>query len=165
ADPVFSGTDVTNPLSYQLGSLSPCIDAGTQDTTGLYLPAFDLLGNPRIYNNRIDIGCFEWDGTPNQEQHLPVSTSCLSIGIFPNPLRGAGTICVNLPHKGKTRVEIYNIKGQRIREYDIGEKPAGFHTVFWDGMDINKRQVSTGTYLLKLSQGTQTVTRKIILLK
>ncbi|MCD6329471.1 MAG: hypothetical protein J7M10_03815, partial [Candidatus Cloacimonetes bacterium] len=46
-DPLFVGGD---PFSYELTKYSPCIDAGTPDTTGLHLPATDLAGNPRIYN-------------------------------------------------------------------------------------------------------------------
>ncbi|MBS3768202.1 MAG: hypothetical protein KGY75_08835, partial [Candidatus Cloacimonetes bacterium] len=56
-DPLFVGGD---PFSYQLSEDSPCIDAGTPDTTGLNLPATDLAGNPRIYNGRVDIGAYEY---------------------------------------------------------------------------------------------------------
>jgi len=43
---------------------SPCINSGTPDTTGLNLPEYDLDGNPRIYDNIVDMGCYEWQGTP-----------------------------------------------------------------------------------------------------
>ncbi|GEM_PF-1538493 len=62
-DPLF-----TNPADgdYTLSELSPCIDAGTADITGLELPLTDLAGMPRIVDGnsdsieRIDIGCYEW---------------------------------------------------------------------------------------------------------
>ena len=45
--------------AFQLASSSPCVDAG--DTTGLgnIIPVTDLRGNNRIYNNVIDMGCYE----------------------------------------------------------------------------------------------------------
>ena len=50
---------------YGLQVISPCIDAGTIDTTGLFLPEYDLAGNPRITDGNgdnsliIDMGCYE----------------------------------------------------------------------------------------------------------
>ncbi len=62
-DPLFllSGDD-----PYQLTELSPCIDAGTPDTTGLYLPPWDFLYNQRVWDGDgdgiaiIDMGCYEY---------------------------------------------------------------------------------------------------------
>jgi hypothetical protein len=51
---------------YQLTEGSPCIDAGTPDTTGLFLPPWDLLYNQRIWDGNgygdaiIDMGCYEY---------------------------------------------------------------------------------------------------------
>ncbi|PIQ28096.1 MAG: hypothetical protein COW63_14880, partial [Bacteroidetes bacterium CG18_big_fil_WC_8_21_14_2_50_41_14] len=41
---------------WSLQDNSPCINSGTPDTTGLFLPDLDLAGNPRIFGNRIDMG-------------------------------------------------------------------------------------------------------------
>ncbi|MCK4312710.1 MAG: carboxypeptidase regulatory-like domain-containing protein, partial [Candidatus Cloacimonetes bacterium] len=50
-DPLFFDPDNED---FHLTAYSPCIDAGTPDTTGLHLPEFDLDGNPRIYNGIYD---------------------------------------------------------------------------------------------------------------
>ena len=52
---------------------SAAIDAGTPDTTGLNLPLVDPDGNPRIINDRIDMGAYEYIG----ESGLP---TCLISG-------------------------------------------------------------------------------------
>ena len=44
---------------YRLRDGSPCINAGTPDTSGLNLSPTDLTGNPRIYKGRIDMGAYE----------------------------------------------------------------------------------------------------------
>lgn len=54
--PEFADTLTSN---YQIKTISPCLDAGTPDTTGLHLPALDLSGNPRINMGQIDIGAYE----------------------------------------------------------------------------------------------------------
>jgi parallel beta-helix repeat protein len=64
----FSGTGNidTNPMfinpaggNYRLLPASPCINAGTPDTTGLGLPLTDLDGNPRVFSCAIDMGAYE----------------------------------------------------------------------------------------------------------
>jgi predicted outer membrane repeat protein len=45
---------------YTLVETSPCINAGNPDTTGLNLPLIDLAGNPRISNDIIDMGAYEY---------------------------------------------------------------------------------------------------------
>lgn len=47
---------------YSLTSMSSCILAGNPEIDGLPLPEFDLAGNPRITNGRIDIGAYEFSG-------------------------------------------------------------------------------------------------------
>jgi parallel beta-helix repeat protein/predicted outer membrane repeat protein len=51
-------TDSVNN-NYLIKQQSPCMDAGTTDTTGLKLLSFDVVGNPRISMNRVDIGAYE----------------------------------------------------------------------------------------------------------
>lgn len=84
-DPQFSG-----PLwnSYNLLSSSPCIDMGTPNTSGLQLPAVDLDGNPRLYNN-IDMGCYETLFTGIGLKTIPDDSKIL---IYPNPAEDEVTI-------------------------------------------------------------------------
>ncbi|KKL06054.1 hypothetical protein LCGC14_2599870, partial [marine sediment metagenome] len=56
-----SGTDFNGlaaDWSVQLGSVA--INGGNPDTTGLSLPIFDLAGNKRLANRRVDIGSYEF---------------------------------------------------------------------------------------------------------
>ncbi|MCF7793853.1 MAG: Ig-like domain-containing protein [Candidatus Cloacimonetes bacterium] len=65
-DPNFTG-ETDHP--YNIHKSSYCLNAGKQDTTGLNLPQYDLLGNERIYAhansafNRPDMGAYESQGT------------------------------------------------------------------------------------------------------
>ncbi len=54
---------------WSIQSNSMCINRGTPDTTGLYLPEFDLAGNLRVFQGiepRTDIGSYEFQGEPDQ---------------------------------------------------------------------------------------------------
>ena len=64
-----------------------------------------------------------------------------------------------------TQIEIYNLKGQKIKTLPvtlIGDKGS----VIWNGIDNNDKAVSSGIYLYKLKAGGRyTSTKKMILLK
>lgn len=74
-DPVFL------PGSYQLSGSSPGIDAGTPDTTGLNLPRTDALGNLRIWNARVDIGCFEYSAPKVEFNNVSLSQGWTWVSI------------------------------------------------------------------------------------
>lgn len=58
-DPIFRLNDT---LDFELSRLSPCINKGTSDTTGLGLGERDLAGNMRIdpFHRIVDIGAYEY---------------------------------------------------------------------------------------------------------
>ncbi|MCK4696660.1 MAG: T9SS type A sorting domain-containing protein, partial [Candidatus Cloacimonetes bacterium] len=63
-------------------------------------------------------------------------------------------------------LEIYNIKGQKVKTLVNEILPAGEHSVIWDGRDSNSNRVSSGIYFYKLSIGGKTkAVRKMMLLK
>ncbi|MCB2219839.1 MAG: C10 family peptidase [Bacteroidetes bacterium] len=82
---------------FDIAETSPCVDSGNPDTTGMNLPEFDLGGNPRISNDRIDMGAYEYqfsnaqvvvdlkvflEGPYNSASHL-METFLLSGGYIP----------------------------------------------------------------------------------
>jgi parallel beta helix pectate lyase-like protein/type IX secretion system substrate protein len=58
------GIWMTNDDGLSLQAGSPCINAGTPDTTGLTLGNTDIAGNPRIVGAAIDMGAYEYNSTP-----------------------------------------------------------------------------------------------------
>ena len=105
-----------------------------------------------------------------------ISVSNLILQNYPNPFNpsGAGcspstTIYFTAEDAENAELKIYNIKGQRIRQYSIFN-PSGAGQVFqssivWDGRDHDNNPVSSGIYFIKLKVGKSIYSKKITLLK
>ena len=61
-------------------------------------------------------------------------------------------------------LEIYNLKGQRIKTL-MRKLPAGNHSLIWNGKDANGQDVASGVYLYRLSDGSHSQSRKMLMMK
>jgi len=167
-DPLFVGT---GDHPFMLQDLSPCVNAGIPDTTGLNLPEYDLAGNPRIYGGRIDMGAYENQNVvvDADEDLFPLVTKLYQ--NYPNPFNPKTTISFQLSADSDlndVELMIYNIKGQKIKDLPVIlslSKDKGLSQVVWEGTDANNQPVSSGIYLYKLKAGKEVQTKKMILLK
>lgn len=85
--------------------------------------------------------------------------------VYPNPFNPRGTIEYQLREQAPVTLEIYNLRGQKVKSLESGIKTAGTHTVIWNGMDDAGRNVASGVYLLRLKAADQLSSRKIALVK
>ena len=162
-DPLFLGT---GDHPFMLQDLSPCINAGIPDTTGLNLPEFDLAGNPRVYGGRIDMGAYENQNVivDIDEDLFPKVTKLYQ--NYPNPFNPTTTISFSIPEESKVELAIYNIKGQRLKSLLNDQIAAGEHSIIWNGEDASGKKVSSGIYLYKLNiNGKIGAVKKCIFLK
>lgn len=159
-DPLFIDPESWN---YHFVSNSPCINTGTPDTLGLNLPEYDLDGNPRIYEDRIDMGCYEWQGTGTENIEVLLKQNLYN---YPNPFNPTTTINYTLKENSKVSLNIYNIKGQKVKTLVDEMLPAGQHSVIWNGDDEYGKPVSSGIYYYKLNvNGKTEAVKKCMLLK
>jgi hypothetical protein len=196
SNPLFLGatTDtlsVTQPEYYYLSEGSPCINTGVADTTGMNLPLTDLAGNQRVWDGRIDMGCYEYGSTPVSiiNPEYPPLPDKIILTTYPNPVYANGSkgsygfIEFTLPTKAKEPpvVEIYNLKGQRVRSLTISQsyndlvRKAGlskdvnttgeFYSTVFDCKDMNSRPLATGIYLIRVKADGRQKTAKLTILR
>jgi len=84
---------------------------------------------------------------------------------FPNPFNPETTIAFSLSNVGNVVINVYNVRGQRVRTLLNEQREPGHHSVVWNGTDDNGRAVSSGIYLYRIVAGEYTSMRRMLLLK
>jgi hypothetical protein len=84
---------------------------------------------------------------------------------YPNPFSGVTSIPYSLTKANRVELSIYNIKGQLVKTLVSDFQNSGKYQLTWDGSDNQGKPVSAGIYPYKVSNGTFTSSKKMILLK
>ncbi len=148
----FDSVGTAYPVSYLNGATS---------TTG---GAHTLVAVRAIPAGASAMSCSLFVGVPTgvegEPQAASVPGSFVLLGARPNPARGPVTISYQLPVQSEVALEIYNVVGQRIKHFNLGNREAGVHNFEW-----NTAGVSKGVYLYKISAGTHSAIKKLVVLK
>jgi len=121
--------------------------------------SFDEYGiNPRTPDDMIEVA-----NSPNNE--IP-NTSVFS-GCYPNPFNPETTAYFNLAEAGNTKLNVYNMKGEKVRTLLNEELEAGEHHVSWNGNDDQNKPVASGVYFVMVDSNDNDFVsvKKVILLK
>ncbi len=65
------------------------------------------------------------------------------IGNYPNPFQQKTNVSFNLKNIENAKLLIYNVKGQKVRQFNILNDQS---PIIWDGTDENGISVSNGIY-------------------
>jgi hypothetical protein len=84
---------------------------------------------------------------------------------FPNPFNPSTTIEFYLDRTARVGLQIFNVIGQRVRLFDLGQLGRGTHSTVWDGKNDTGQQLPSGLYFYRMEAGSQTQLKKMILLK
>ena len=147
-DPVFFG-EWDDP--YQINNGSPCIDAGTPDTTELNLPEFDLAGDLRVFNDRIDMGAYEWNLFVGIEK---TNVSIQSGSIFPIPFSDKLTITLENNHDTFVQIKMYDVSGTMVKSFGMKTTMQGF--------SFSTNELKPGIYFVKLQMDNKVLTKKVV---
>jgi flagellar hook assembly protein FlgD len=83
----------------------------------------------------------------------------------PNPFNPSTRISFDLESRENVTISVYDVKGRRVNTLLQGTLEAGPHSVDWDGTSAEGTRVSSGVYLYVLRTSTETISRRMVLLK
>jgi len=104
------------------------------------------------------------NGVSGEDEVIPVVQTAL-MGNYPNPFNPETTISYSIKSDEQVTIEIYNLKGQKVKTLVNEKAKAGNHKVVWNGSDDNGKSVSSGVYFYRMKSGRYTSSKKMILMK
>ena len=84
---------------------------------------------------------------------------------YPNPFNPSTTLSYSLAEPAPVVIDIYNQRGQIVRSYHKEHSAPGQFSLAFDGRDRNGVPLSSGVYLYRMSAGTFSQFRKMVLCK
>ena len=63
------------------------------------------------------------------------------------------------------KIEVYNNRGQLVRNFILGYKEQGSYKLTWEGEDNNGCLCSSGIYYIRMQAGKEIYIKKAVLLK
>jgi hypothetical protein len=86
---------------------------------------------------------------------------------YPNPTSGKTTISFRVPYRTNVKIEVYDMVGNLVSTLYDQEVPGsnGMYAIEWDGMDASGREVTSGTYVYKLTAGETVESKKLTVVR
>jgi len=86
-------------------------------------------------------------------------------GNYPNPFNPETVISFSLGRSGFVNIDVYNVRGQRVRALVSEVYEAGVHSMVWNGCADDGRSVGSGVYFYRMVSGDYVGVKKMLLLK
>jgi hypothetical protein len=82
--------------------------------------------------------------------------------VYPNPFTQSAAFSLNLDKASDLSINVYNLKGERVRQLHTGRSASGNLYFTWDSTADTGKTCSPGIYLVRFSGSFPTQTRKLI---
>ena len=100
--------------------------------------------------NGIELMEIEQRSTAVQETPLTVPDQFIVYQNYPNPFNPSTTIGYKLSQQSSVKVTVYNLQGQEIKSFALGEQAAGSQKVVWDGRNSDGAPLASGVYVYRV---------------
>ncbi len=111
----------------------------------------------------LDLGVYQLQLDPERQRPAP-GTSALCQN-YPNPFNPSTTIVYEMADEARVSVRIYGVDGRLVRDLVDTVKPAGRHSLAWDGTDGRGERVASGVYFCAMKSEEFVDVRRLVLLK
>ncbi|MCD4820037.1 MAG: T9SS type A sorting domain-containing protein [Candidatus Cloacimonetes bacterium] len=112
-----------------------------------------------------------WPGETRQtiiqedEDHSVTPLATTMYNNYPNPFNPTTTISFYLQSDSVVKLDIFNIKGQKVKTIAYEKFTSGKHSLVWDGKDKNNRPVASGVYFYKMKSNNYDSVKKMLMIK
>jgi hypothetical protein len=138
---------------FQVDSPSPVGTCAVQKDTGVFSSIFTTLSFAAIDDpttaNDLFGDMYDWlTGGGVSVDNGPIVMN--SITNSPNPFTQSTTFSFSLKEATHVSVDVYNIKGQLVKNLSNEDRIADIHSITWNGTDNAGNEVPTGVYFTRI---------------
>ncbi len=127
--------------------------------TYTYYPGITNYGH--IYAATYGRGLFECTNFVGiNDNDTPLFSEKHQLNIYPNPVKGNTNVSFTLSERNNVLINIYDFNGRIVKSINLNQQNSGSHKIL-----INCDHLSTGTYLMQLITGNESLTSKFIIIK
>ena len=138
---------------------------------GIHAPVDDLPG--RVIGRRVGQDAFNlaaryFDGrqTAVVERRSGAAPDAFELyQNYPNPFNSGTTIRFDLEGEADVELALFDLAGQRVASLMTGLRTASSYEVAWDGRDTDGKPLASGVYFYRMTAGSDTKHRKLLLLR
>lgn len=148
-----------------------CVYDSTVTTSGCYAYTFvykliDRFGNAQwypTYPTGVPVAVKTLGNTGSKKKRITnLKSRCL---VGPNPFNGKVNVSFIMDTVGEVSVGFVDVRGRRVRDFNLGEFSPGPVEISWDGRDMHGRDLPSGLYFLVVKAGNTTIVDKVTLVK
>ena len=136
--------------NFHLNEGSDPIDAGTQVSN-----FYDYNLGQRPFGTAMDIGAYEFGAIPTNVPYINTNEHAIIHKIYPNPSTGKFEIELSSSESDEVNIEIIGIDGKII----FKERYNNTNTIKVNATSL----LPAGMYLLKVTTGSKTIVKQIII--
>jgi hypothetical protein len=140
--------------------LAEVVDTAYVDVNGG--PAWYKLSAVDIHGNESPVATLLPSGTLGVGPREPAAFFLAPPAPCPVARGRDAVLAFSLAHAGRAELLVIDASGRHVRTLAHGEFDAGPHRLSWDGLDDAGRRAAAGLYFVRLAQGTQVVTRRLV---
>jgi N-acetylneuraminic acid mutarotase len=86
-------------------------------------------------------------------------------GNNPNPFADGTVFRFTLPRTAVVAARVFDLNGRLVAELSAGPLGGGQHELAWNGRDLSGARVGAGVYLFRLEAGTESATRRVVVVR
>jgi len=120
--------------------------------------------NKVLIAGQVDYAIVNLDNSKDNNNY-EIPAIIIQHSVYPNPFNFIVGIKFYLRSDSMIEIEIYNIKGQKVKTLDKGLKKVGENVISWNGTDDDNQLVGSGLYFYRLKTDHYSSVGKMIFLK
>jgi hypothetical protein len=120
---------------------------------------YNLFGDPALTLEGIDVA-----GIHRQKPDAD-ARECAGLLTGPSPALDKVNIRCYIPYPARTRLDVYDVLGRRVRTLAASDRSEGWQELIWDGRGNEGQLLSGGIYWVRLTLPDQILTTRVVRLR